>query len=98
MPNDLMSIGTAANVLGNYTLELTDEVLAIVVLFVCHLQIFLALRHPRARRRWRHGWAAERPPFCGCGCSAPARWSPNSSICTSGAGRRTASTRSIWKR
>ena len=30
MPNDLMSIGTAANVLGNYTLELTDEVLATV--------------------------------------------------------------------
>lgn len=37
MPNDLMSVGTAANVLGNYTLELTQEVVAIVALFVCQL-------------------------------------------------------------
>lgn len=66
MPNDLMSIGTAANVLGNYTLELTDEVLAIVVLFVCQLQIFLALRHPRARRRWQTALAAR----LGCGAAA----------------------------
>lgn len=65
MPNDLMSVGTAANVLGNYTLELTQEVVAIVALFVCQLQIFLALRHPRARRRWQTALAAR----LGCGAA-----------------------------
>lgn len=69
MPNDLMSIGTAANVLGNYTLELTDSVLAILALFLCQPQIFLSLRHPRPRRRWQTALAVR----LGC-VAASALW------------------------
>ena len=64
MPNDLMSMGTAADVLGNYTLPITPAVLSILFLFLCQLQVFLSLRCPRAHRRWQQALAVR------LGCAA----------------------------
>ena len=50
MPNDLLSAGTAADVLGTYELSVTPEVLVIAAVFCGSLAIGLSLRPAQVRR------------------------------------------------